>query len=84
MATKKIFQPTDLLKVFGVKPTEENIELISSVLSMIVYLKKGTSIESSSVIVTKLEEDLFTCYVKSHNAIVKNYMDSVDSLTLPS
>lgn len=84
MATKKIFQPKDLLKVFGVKPTEENVELVSSILSMIVYLKKDNSIESNSVIISKISEDLFTCNVKSHNSIIKNYMDSVESLSFPS
>lgn len=55
---KQVFQPSEICSSCNAKDLQECMRIISSTLSMLLYLREGDALEYSSAKFSKLSDDL--------------------------
>jgi hypothetical protein len=69
-----VIQPSFIFDLIGVKNNEDSNKILSAVLSMLYYLPRGSRIESASLSLERISDDLL--YISG----LDNFSDAIEIL----
>jgi hypothetical protein len=79
----KQWQPQEFFDLLGVKNIDEGQKVLNAAFNLIAYLKPGDSVQTSTVTITRVQDDLYHVDVRMDKKIVYDEVVKNKVIKLP-